>query len=214
MKKKDLIVILAVLLLAVVLLVYGLSMRSTQQNGVKPAETVQSPPSAEGSSETEAKASASSGYSEKTRAAAEAYLKEYPAESYLMVTTNGGISSPIPLNEENSFRVRQADGSENVVHIGKNSFYMESSNCDNQNCVGEGEVTLENRDSRILYNMVICLPHQLSLELLTPEETEERLLQLYAAQEAYQTELEAYLAEHPEAAAAAEVHAESEHENE
>ena len=214
MKKKDLIVILAVLLLAVILLVYGLSMRTTQQNPEKPVETAQPFPSAEGSSEGEAEMNASPGYSEKTKAAAEAYLREYPAESYLILTTNGGISSPIPLNEENSFRVRQGDGSENVVHIGKNSFYMESSNCDNQNCVGEGEVTLENRDSRILYNMVICLPHQLTLELLTPEETEERLLQLYAAQEAYQAEVEAYLAEHPEEAAAAGVQAEGEHENE
>ncbi|MBQ3374484.1 MAG: NusG domain II-containing protein [Oscillospiraceae bacterium] len=214
MKKKDLIVILAVLLLAVILLVYGLSMRTTQQNPEKPVETAQPFPSAEGSSEGEAEMNASPSYSEKTRAAAEAYLREYPAESYLILTTNGGISSPIPLNEENSFRVRQGDGSENVVHIGKNSFYMESSNCDNQNCVGEGEVTLENRDSRILYNMVICLPHQLTLELLTPEETEERLLQLYAAQEAYQAEVEAYLAEHPEEAAAAGAQAEGEHENE
>ena len=213
MKKKDLIFILAVLLLAVILLVYGLSMRTTPENSAKPAETAQALPSSEGSFETEAKTSTSSSYSEKTRAAAEAYLKEYPAESYLILTTNGGISSPIPLNEENSFRVKQADGSENVVHIGKNSFYMESSNCDNQNCVGEGEVTLENRDSRILYNMVICLPHQLSLELLTAKETEERLLQLYAAQEEYQKELEAYLAEHPEAAATAKIKAD-EHENE
>ena len=124
MKKKDLIVILAVLLLAVVLLVYGLSVRATPEKGEKPAETAQTLPSAEDPSETETKASAFSGYSEKTKAAAEAYLREYPAESYLMVTTNGGISSPIPLNEENSFRVRQGDGSENVVHIGKNSFYM------------------------------------------------------------------------------------------
>ena len=196
MKKKDLIVILAVLLLAVILLVYGLSMRTTQQNPEKPAETAQPFLSAEGSSEGEAEVSASPGYSEKTKAAAEAYLREYPAESYLILTTNSGISSPIPLNEENSFRVRQGDGSENVVHIGKNSFYMESSNCDNQNCVGEGEVTLENRKSRILFNMVICLPHQLSLELLTPSETEERMLELYAGQEAYQ-------ASHPEISASA-----------
>ena len=214
MKKKDLIVILAVLLLAVVLLVYGHSMRTTQQSPEKSAQTAQPLPSAEGSSEGETVANPAPGYSEKTRAAAEAYLREYPAESYLILTTNSGISSPIPLNEENSFRVKQGDGSENVVHIGKNSFYMESSNCDNQNCVGEGEVTLENRDSRILYNMVICLPHQLTLELLTPEETEERLLQLYAAQEAYQTELEAYLAEHPEAAMAAGAQAEGDHEDE
>ena len=135
-------------------------------------------------------------YSEEAREVVTAYLEEYPAEAYLLVTTNNGVYSPIPLNGENAFRIKQADGSENVVHIGKNSFYMESSNCDNQNCVGEGEVTLENRNSRILFNMVICLPHQLSLELLTPSETEERMLELYAGQEAYYSS-------HPEISASA-----------
>ena len=92
----------------------------------------------------------------------------------------GSAYSPIPLNGDNSFRIAQQDGSENVIHIGENSFYMESSNCKNQNCVGQGEVTLENRESRPLFNMVICLPHNLSLELLTREEAEARLLEMYA----------------------------------
>ena len=56
---------------------------------------------------------------------------------------------------------------------------MESSNCENQTCVGQGEVTLENRDLRPLFNMVICLPHNLSLELLTRAEAESRLMEMY-----------------------------------
>ncbi|MBQ4016994.1 MAG: NusG domain II-containing protein, partial [Oscillospiraceae bacterium] len=95
------------------------------------------------------------------------------------VNTGGSAYSPIPLNGDNSFRIAQQDGSENVIHIGENSFYMESSNCKNQNCVGQGEVTLENRESRPLFNMVICLPHNLSLELLTREEAEARLMEMY-----------------------------------
>ena len=47
---------------------------------------------------------------------------------------------------------------------------MEKSNCEGQDCVDEGEVTLENRQERILGNMVICLPHQLMLYLITREE--------------------------------------------
>ena len=86
---------------------------------------------------------------------------------------------PIPLNEDNSFRITQADGSENVVHIGKNSFYMESSNCENQNCVQQGEVDLENRDKRVLFNMVICLPHNIRLELVTRDEAQSFLTRMY-----------------------------------
>jgi hypothetical protein len=57
---------------------------------------------------------------------------------------------------------------------------MESSNCDNQNCVQQGEVTLDNREERLLFNMVICLPHELQLELLTRAEAEARLLEMYS----------------------------------
>ena len=61
---------------------------------------------------------------------------------------------------------------------------MESSNCENQNCIGQGEVTLENRETRVLFNMVICLPHGISLELLTKEEAYALLLETYAAEQA------------------------------
>ena len=51
----------------------------------------------------------------------------------------------------------------------------------------QGEVTLENRDTRILLNTVICLPHRLSLELLNPEETRSLLLDYYAQEESFLT---------------------------
>ena len=162
--KKDLILIAAVVAAALLLLLFG--GMSRQAEDAAPAETEQ--PEEAG------------GYSDFVRGSVREYFEEYPAESYLLVTTGSGVYSPIPLNEDNAFRIAQKDGSENVIHIGKNSFYMESSNCDNQNCVEEGEVTLENRDSRVLFNMVICLPHGLSLELLTRAEAEARLLEMYA----------------------------------
>jgi hypothetical protein len=47
---------------------------------------------------------------------------------------------------------------------------MEDSTCENHDCVEQGMVTLENRDERILSNMIICLPNQVTLQLFTPEE--------------------------------------------
>ena len=55
---------------------------------------------------------------------------------------------------------------------------MEEANCQNQDCVGQGEVTLENRYERILSNMIICLPNQVVLQLYSPEETMEMLGEL------------------------------------
>ena len=169
-RKKDRYLILALLAAALLLLFIGRGSRG------------KTPPAASDDKNGPAAASESApgGYADFVNGSVQAYFSDYPAESYLLVTTGGNTYSPIPLNEENAFRIAQQDGSENVIHIGKNAFYMESSNCDNQNCVGQGEVTLENRDSRMLYNMVICLPHRLTLELLTREEAEARLTGMYA----------------------------------
>ena len=170
-RKKDLILVLALLALALLFLLLSRTAR-------KPAAVSPDPPPAETGAVTEERPAES--YADFVSETVRAYFEEYPAASYLFVNTGGSAYSPIPLNGDNSFRIAQQDGSENVIHIGENSFYMESSNCKNQNCVGQGEVTLENRESRPLFNMVICLPHNLSLELLTREEAEARLLEMYA----------------------------------
>ena len=169
-RKKDLILVLALLALALLFLLISRPAR-------KPAAVPPAPPPAETGTVTEEKPAES--YADFVSETVRAYFEEYPAASYLFVNTGSSAYSPIPLNGDNSFRIAQQDGSENVIHIGENSFYMESSNCKNQNCVGQGEVTLENRESRPLFNMVICLPHNLSLELLTREEAEARLMEMY-----------------------------------
>ena len=169
-RKKDLILVLALLALALLFLLISRPAR-------KPAAVPPAPPPAETGTVTEERPAES--YADFVSETVRAYFEEYPAASYLFVNTGSSAYSPIPLNGDNSFRITQQDGSENVIHIGENSFYMESSNCKNQNCVGQGEVTLENRESRPLFNMVICLPHNLSLELLTREEAEARLMEMY-----------------------------------
>ncbi len=95
-----------------------------------------------------------------------------PAESYVRVSVGGMVYALLPLNSDTTYPIRQPDGKENVIEIGKNRVAMHSSTCDNQDCVGQGEITLENMDTRILFNMVICLPNEVSLELLTPAEAQ------------------------------------------
>ena len=201
LKKSDLIVICGILAAAVLLLVYGRGrLFPSPAPTAVPAETAaavsaeseestaetaspEGVENAETTAETAAAESEESALMKEAEASVNDYMEKYPAESYLLLTTSSGVYSPLPLNEDNAFRITQPGGEENVIHIGKNSFYMESSNCDNQNCVDQGEVTLENRETRILFNMVICLPHNLSLELLTPDEARSVLLEM-ALQEA------------------------------
>lgn len=166
MKKKDLLLILFFVLLAAVLLVLGVSSRSSG-NAVQTMD--EDIPQSSGTEEQ------STGATD----AVQTYISENYADSYLLLKTANNVYAPIPLNEENSFKITLRNGDYNTVHIGENSFYMEDSNCENQDCVKEGTVTLENMHTRVLYNMIICLPHQLSLEMITREEAQEILYELY-----------------------------------
>jgi hypothetical protein len=95
------------------------------------------------------------------------------AMAYLVLTMGDTRYKPLPLYKETAYRLRQQDGKENVFHVTRDSVYMESANCDNQNCIHQGTVTLGNRDARVLGNMIICLPNQVVLELITPKEAED-----------------------------------------
>lgn len=103
-----------------------------------------------------------------------------PSVGYVLVQLqySAGLL-PLPQEGEYTKTVRQkmTDGSEyvNVIHVTPTGFRMEESNCEGHDCIDEGEVTLENRQERILGNMVICLPHRLMLYLITREEAEAML---------------------------------------
>lgn len=96
------------------------------------------------------------------------------AVAYLVLTMGDMRYRPLPITTETSYRMRQADGRENVFHVTPGSVHMESANCDNQDCIKQGTVNFENRDVRVLRNMIICLPNQVVLELITPQEAGEQ----------------------------------------
>ena len=98
-----------------------------------------------------------------------------PAKGYVLVSTatqSGWL--PLPEEGEVSYPLRQLlpDGTEaeNVIHLTPDGVYMEDSTCEGHDCVDQGVVTLENRNDRVLGNMIICLPNQVTLQLFTPEE--------------------------------------------
>lgn len=93
---------------------------------------------------------------------------EQTAPGYLFIILEGRVWGIEALGEERDVTVDQGSGVVNVIHLQKDGFYMESSTCDNQLCVGEGTVTLTNWQQRILGPCVYCLPHNLQLELVVP----------------------------------------------
>ena len=93
--------------------------------------------------------------------------------AFLLVSVGGVTYSPIPLTQTGDFVIRQRDTDRvNVVHVTPDSVQMASSTCENQLCVEEGIVTLENKGTRILGGYIICLPNEVTLELYGREELE------------------------------------------
>ena len=143
-----------------------------------PAETIpaeESVPSEETASEEEAPVSI-----ERDQPFLVQITDDDPSVAYvLVILTNPVGFLPLPLEGEYTRTITQIlpDGTEavNVLHLTPEGFWMESANCKNHDCVGEGMVTLENREERILWNMVVCLPHQLVAELVTREEAKAML---------------------------------------
>lgn len=104
-------------------------------------------------------------------------------KAYLLVIIGDAVYQPVPMTGDGDYTVTQkAIGAENKIHVTAESIQMSSANCDNQDCVDQGEVSLSNREERLLGNMIICLPNNVTLELLTPAEAEELIAQANAQQ--------------------------------
>lgn len=90
---------------------------------------------------------------------------------YVVLTVGGRqYGDPIAMDREKIITIRQDDGKVNQVHITPEKVYMESSTCENQDCVGQGEISLDNYDKRILGTYVICLPNNVTIELVPAKE--------------------------------------------
>ena len=185
MRKRTIIILSALLLLAAVsvLLLIPRNKQTAAENqdsGLQTtaAESTEKPAAGMTESETEKTEPA------EERKQEQPFLVQITADdpsiAYVLVRMPDPIGLlPLPVEGEYTRTIRQTmtDGSEaiNTLHLTPNGFRMEDANCEGHDCINEGEVTLENREERVLWNMVICLPHQLVLELITREEAQQML---------------------------------------
>ena len=95
------------------------------------------------------------------------------ASLYLLVTAGNTTYAPILLEHEDLLTLTQDEATVNVIHVTPDSVWMESSTCDNQDCVEQGVVTADNRQARVLGNTIVCLPHRVLLELFTADELQD-----------------------------------------
>ena len=92
--------------------------------------------------------------------------EEEDYSAFLLIYVSGYPYAIEPLDTDRDVTITQPSGETNVIHITHNGFHMASSTCDNQLCITEGEVTVDNFETRILGPYVLCLPNRVELELI------------------------------------------------
>ena len=96
--------------------------------------------------------------------------KTEDVRGYVVLTVSGRQhGDPIPMDRDKIITLRQEDGKINKVHITPEKVYMESSTCENQDCVGQGEVHIDTYEDRILSTYIICLPNNVQIEMVPVE---------------------------------------------
>jgi hypothetical protein len=102
-------------------------------------------------------------------------IEDDAAAVYLRISIAGRTQELIPLTEEREIRIEQENGDINIVQIFPGGFRVTEANCPHQDCIRQGEVTVDNIGSRALANEIICLPHKLVLSLVTKEEAAQEI---------------------------------------
>ena len=83
----------------------------------------------------------------------------------VILTLDGQEIADLPFGEAHTVRVLQDNGDENTLVLTGESVYMESANCEGQDCVHMEKITRENLETRVMFGMIIRLPHRLSVEV-------------------------------------------------
>ena len=83
----------------------------------------------------------------------------------VILSLDGKQIADLPFGEAHKVRILQENGDENNLVLTGESVYMESANCEGQDCVHMEKVTRDNLETRVMFGMIICLPHRLSVEV-------------------------------------------------
>ena len=196
LKKKDLLII-AVVLLAAVALFAGSKMLPKTDLSTKTADVTLAPDAIEYLDETpapDAPEAAQTPEATAEPAATEAPVATEAPEAtdvpqsanmvgpmmpkqtekvrgHVVITVAGRqYGDPIPMDRDKIITVKQENGAINRIHITPEYVEMESSTCENQDCIGEGEVNVNTYKDRILSTYIICLPNQVTIEMVPADE--------------------------------------------
>lgn len=188
-KRRDLLLILLVIVLAVAMLAASRFMPRTDlstktadatlpPDAIEYVEATPAPAETEAPTQTPAETEAPTQPPAATQSPAQeaAMIGPMPPKKtesvrgYVVLRVGGRqYGDPIPMDRDKIITLKQDDGKVNKVHITPETVYMESSTCENQDCVGQGEVHVDTYKDRILGTYIICLPNSVSIEMVPAE---------------------------------------------
>ena len=87
------------------------------------------------------------------------------AYDYVNIYINGDEYKRVVLGKPQTVVINR-EGKYNEIEIKANGVVMRDANCDNKDCLQQGEVNLNNINSRIMTGWIICLPNNVSIELV------------------------------------------------
>lgn len=89
---------------------------------------------------------------------------------YARIYVQDRLYQEVPLDTDQVVEIDQGNGIVNHVEVKDGAIHMKDSTCDDKLCVEQGEITPENYEDRALRNWVVCLPNQVTIELVLADE--------------------------------------------
>ncbi len=90
------------------------------------------------------------------------------ADGAVEIYVDGKLYATGRVGQKDDIVIKRGD-MENVVSFTKDGVHMLSSTCQNQLCVGQGEITLHNYSTRAMGTRIICLPNAVEIRLTLSE---------------------------------------------
>lgn len=98
------------------------------------------------------------------------YLTPNKAANHAKIYVGSYVYKEVSLDEDQVIEINQGNDIVNHVEVKDGAIYMADSSCPDQQCVYQGEITMDNYEQRALRNWVVCLPNQVTVELVLEDE--------------------------------------------
>ena len=93
-----------------------------------------------------------------------------PVSPTARILVGSYVYKTVSLDEDQIIEIDQGNDIVNHVEVKDGAIHMLDSTCPDQQCVDQGDITLENYEDRPLRNWIVCLPNQVTVELALEDE--------------------------------------------